>query len=72
MLVGHLAISPLNTAVPAVPGAHHDAATAQAALDELLGAAADDGSLRDRPAVALPGGGAGHGADRRIVPAFVG
>ncbi|MGZ4683318.1 MAG: hypothetical protein ACXWA3_16695 [Acidimicrobiales bacterium] len=72
VLVGHLAINPLNTAVATVPEAHHDAATAQAALDDLLDAAAADGSLVIGPLWPHPGAGQVTEGERRIVPAFVG
>ncbi len=73
VLLGHLAISPLNTAVAAQPFAHHDAAVAKAALDEVVDAAAEDGSLVIGPLWPYPGAGQVTAGDcRRIVPAFVG
>jgi glyoxylase-like metal-dependent hydrolase (beta-lactamase superfamily II) len=71
VLIGHLAISPLNTAVPTAPDAHVDADLAQIALDDLIASAAGDGSLVIGPLWPHPGAGQVTG-DRRIVPAFVG
>ena len=72
VLLGHLAVSPLNTAVPAAPHAHVDAVVAQAALDQLIASAADDGALVIGPLWPYPGAGQVAAGDRRIVPAFVG
>jgi hypothetical protein len=72
VLVGHLAISPMNLAVPAAPGAHLDAGVAQHAIDHLVASAADDGVLLIGPLWPYPGAGEVTSRDRRVVPAFVG
>ena len=71
VFIGHLAISPLNTAVAAVPTAHDDVVAAQATLDEVIGTAALDGSLVVGPLWPHPGAGQ-VSAEKKIVPVFVG
>jgi glyoxylase-like metal-dependent hydrolase (beta-lactamase superfamily II) len=69
VLLGHLAVSPLNLAAPVNPASHRDAAVADAAIDDLLAeAAATDGILIGP---LWPSPGAGHvrpDAPRRVVP----
>lgn len=72
VFIGHLAISPLNTAFTAEPEAHGDAVVAQAAIDEVVRAAAVDGSLVVGPLWPYPGVGQVAEGELRIVPAFVG
>jgi glyoxylase-like metal-dependent hydrolase (beta-lactamase superfamily II) len=69
VLIGHLAVSPLNLAAPISPASHVDAAVAGAVIDGLLAEAAATGGVLIGPL--WPSPGAGHVAGtspRSIVP----
>ena len=69
VLIGHLAISPLNLAGAVSPNAHLDAEVADSIVDDLLAEAVATGGLVIGPLWPRPG--AGHlreDAPRRVVP----
>lgn len=57
VLLGHLAVSPLNLTAPIQPASHRDAVTAGAVIDQLLADAAADGTVLIGPLWPRPGAG---------------
>ena len=69
VLLGHLAVSPLNLAAPVNPASHRDAAVADAVIDDLLAEAAATDGILIGPLWPSPGAGrVDAGAPRRVVP----
>jgi glyoxylase-like metal-dependent hydrolase (beta-lactamase superfamily II) len=69
VFIGHLAINPIHLTMVAGEGAHLDAATTQAVIDDLLDAAAEDGALVIGPLWPFPGAAQITPGERRVVPA---
>jgi glyoxylase-like metal-dependent hydrolase (beta-lactamase superfamily II) len=69
VLLGHLAVSPLNLAAPVDPASHRDAAVADAVIDDLLAEAAAIDAILIGPLWPSPGAGrVDPGEPRRVVP----
>jgi glyoxylase-like metal-dependent hydrolase (beta-lactamase superfamily II) len=69
VLIGHLAVSPVNLAAPIVATAHHDVEVAAQVIDDLLVDAAATGTIVIGPLWPRPGAGRVHAdAVRQVVP----
>jgi glyoxylase-like metal-dependent hydrolase (beta-lactamase superfamily II) len=69
VLIGHLAVSPLNLTAPIVATAHRDVDVAAEVIDDLLVAAAATGTIVIGPLWPHPGAGRVHpDAIRQVVP----
>jgi glyoxylase-like metal-dependent hydrolase (beta-lactamase superfamily II) len=69
VLVGHLAVSPVNLVAPISPASHRDAEAAGDVVDELLAESAAAGTVLIGPLWPRPGAGRVEAGDpRRLVP----
>ena len=69
VLIGHLAVSPLNLVAPISPASHVDAEVAGAVIDDLLAEAASSGGVLIGPLWPRPGAGRVEAGDpHRVVP----